>query len=211
MGQTSRLSTFYDEIVAPDYLLICYDPESKRKKQLPPLQWDGTSPYHKNRPLPKHPRLAKLRQPVTATNIPKISHITVHSIVPSAIFKRAHLLDAAMAIQTITGQRPRFIYSSVAVSALKIRAGMMERWTLSCLLLGIPIAVKTVLKGPGMLSFLSIVAETVLPRLKDFEGVHFVKRESGGSITIRIPGSAMSSFPQIEGLSDNIYRGTDES
>lgn len=50
-----------------------------------------------------------------------------------------------------------------------------------------------------MLSFLSILAEVVLPRVKDFEGVHYVQSEKSGSINFGFPGAAMSLFPQIEG------------
>src|SRR5579862_9111394 len=64
---------------------------------------------------------------------------------------------------------------------------------------GIPIAVRSVLKGPAMLSFLSTLAEVVLPRAKDFEGIHFVQSEKSGSINFGFPPSAMSLFPQIEG------------
>jgi large subunit ribosomal protein L5 len=50
-----------------------------------------------------------------------------------------------------------------------------------------------------MHSFLSTLVEVVLPRVKDFEGVHYVQSEKNGSINFGFPGSAMSLFPQIEG------------
>src|SRR5208282_3784002 len=53
LGQTTRLSSYYDEIVAPNLLLMSYDPSAKKGKQQLPLRWDGTSPYHKNRPQPR--------------------------------------------------------------------------------------------------------------------------------------------------------------
>ena len=64
---------------------------------------------------------------------------------------------------------------------------------------GIPIAVKTTLRGPAMFSFLSMLAEVVLPRVKDFDGVHYVQSEKSGSVDFGFSGSAMSLFPQIEG------------
>jgi len=78
----------------------------------------------------------------------------------------------------------------------------MERTKLT--LLGIPIAVKTVLKGPGMLSFLSILAEVVLPQVKEFEGIHYVQDERNGSINFGFPPEVMPLFPQIEGNA-NVY------
>jgi len=50
-----------------------------------------------------------------------------------------------------------------------------------------------------MHSFLSTLVEVVLPRVKDFEGVHYVQSEKNGSINFGFPGSTMSLFPQIEG------------
>ena len=124
LGQTSRLLTYYDEIVAPDYLLLSYNPAAKRKTPRLPLRWDGTSPYHKNRPLPREQRPAKLHQPITTKNLPKITQITVHTMVKTAISQRPHLLSAAVAVQSITGQRPEFVYSHSSVAVFKLRPRM---------------------------------------------------------------------------------------
>ena len=121
LGQTTRLSTYYDEIVAPNMLLMSYDPTAKREKQLLPLRWDGTSPYHKNRPQPRVQIPPKLHHPINTKNIPKIKSITVHSMVKSSIIKRPDLLNAALAVQSITGQRPEFIHSKSSVQAFKLR------------------------------------------------------------------------------------------
>lgn len=128
MGQTTRLSSYYDELVAPNLLLMNYDPKVKPEKQLLPLRWDGTSPYHKNRPQPRDNPLPKLRQPFTATNLPEIQSITVHTMVKSSIQKRSDLLNAALAVQSITGQRPEFIdsYNSVAVFKLRPRKFLLQ-------------------------------------------------------------------------------------
>jgi ribosomal protein L5 len=50
-----------------------------------------------------------------------------------------------------------------------------------------------------MLSFLSILAEVVLPQVKDFEGIHYVQDEKNGSINFGFPPEVMPLFPQIEG------------
>lgn len=47
-----------------------------------------------------------------------------------------------------------------------------------------------------------MLAEVVLPRVKDFDGVHYVQSEKSGSVDFGFPGSAMSLFPQIEGPPD---------
>jgi len=121
MGHTTRLSTYYDEIIAPNFLLMSYDPKAKPERQLLPLRWDGTSPYHKNRPQPRVNPLPKLRQPINAGNLPEIQSITVHTMVKSSIQQRPDLLHSALAIQSITGQRPEFIDSYNSVAVFKLR------------------------------------------------------------------------------------------
>jgi len=49
-----------------------------------------------------------------------------------------------------------------------------------------------------MLAFLSILAETVLPRVPDFDGLHFVRNEKNGTINFGFPGNILALFPQIE-------------
>lgn len=124
LGQTTRLSTYYDEIIAPNYLLMNYDPNPKKQRQLLPLRWDGTSPYHKNRPQPRQQVLPKLRKPITADNLPRVKSITVHSMVKGSIHRRPDLLSAALAVQSITGQRPEFVHSKSSVAVFKLRPRM---------------------------------------------------------------------------------------
>ena len=50
-----------------------------------------------------------------------------------------------------------------------------------------------------MYNFLSLLAEVVFPRLKDFEGLHFVQSENNGTIDFGFSPSSMPFFPQIEG------------
>jgi large subunit ribosomal protein L5 len=124
LGHTTRLSQYYDDLVAPHMLLMNFDPTAKREQQLLPIRWDGTSPYHKNRPQPRTRPATKLRQPFSAKNLPTIQSITVHSMVKSSIMKRPDLLNAALAVQSITGQRPEFIESYNSVAVFKLRPRM---------------------------------------------------------------------------------------
>lgn len=50
-----------------------------------------------------------------------------------------------------------------------------------------------------MWNFLSVLTEVVLPRVKDFEGIHYVQSEGNGSINFGFGPATMSLFPQIEG------------
>jgi len=125
-GQTTRLSMYYDNVIAPNYLLMSYDPTAKRPKQILPLRWDGTSPYHKNRPQPREPQPQPIRYPIRVKTIPQVKSITVHSMMKSALLRKADVLNAAQALQSITGQRPTFVRSKSNVQAFKLRPGIMS-------------------------------------------------------------------------------------
>jgi Ribosomal protein L5 len=121
MGRMTRLSNYYEEIVKPNFLLMHYDSTAKKQKQLLPYRWDGTSPYHKNRPQPRDITMPKVKQPVRYNNIPVIEQITIHAAVNTSIQSRTDLLDAALVIQSLTGQRPEFVYSKSNVAVFKLR------------------------------------------------------------------------------------------
>jgi ribosomal L5P family C-terminus len=71
---------------------------------------------------------------------------------------------------------------------------------------GIPVGVKCILKGPHMHTFLSVLAEAVLPRVKDFEGIHFSHNIKSGQISFGFTRETMSLFPQIESTSRLVVR-----
>jgi ribosomal protein L5 len=124
MGRMCRLSNYYEEIVKPNYLLMNYDPTAKKRKQLLPYRWDGTSPYHKNRPQPRELTMPKVPQPIRYNNIPVIQHITIHAAVNSSIQSRTDLMDAALMVQSLAGQRPKFVYSKQNIAVFKLRKCM---------------------------------------------------------------------------------------
>jgi ribosomal protein L5 len=49
-----------------------------------------------------------------------------------------------------------------------------------------------------MYEFLSMLTEIFLPRLRDFNGIHYVQNEKSGSINFGFPPSVMVLFPQLE-------------
>jgi large subunit ribosomal protein L5 len=196
-GQTTRLSMYYDNVVASDYLLMAYDPAAKRPKQILPLRWDGTSPYHKNRPQPREPQPKEIRYPIKVKTLPKIKSITVHTMMKSALVRKLDVLNAAQAFQSITGLRPTFIRSKSNIQAYKLRAGIPHAGCRVAYSQGIPVAVKVILQGPHMWAFLSTLTETVLPRIPDFEGIHFHRNERQGTIDFGFKGTVLALFPQI--------------
>jgi large subunit ribosomal protein L5 len=123
LSRVTRLASYYDEFLAPNYLLMSLDPTAPSVRQPLPLRWDGTSPYHKNRPQPREQPRPRLRHPITAANLPTVTKITVHTFVRTAIQKRAELLSSALAVQQITGLRPEMVRSRRGVAIFKLRRG----------------------------------------------------------------------------------------
>jgi large subunit ribosomal protein L5 len=126
-GLTTRLSMYYDNVIAPNYLLMSYDPTAKRPKQILPLRWDGTSPYHKNRPQPREPQPPPIRYSIRVKTLPQVKSITVHSMMKSALVRKTDVLNAAQALQSITGKRPSFVRSKSNIQSFKLRPGITLR------------------------------------------------------------------------------------
>ncbi|KAJ3227693.1 hypothetical protein HK099_000798 [Clydaea vesicula] len=89
-----------------------------------------------------------------------------------------------MSISSITGKRAEPLFAKKGDSTKKIREGM-------------PMGAKVDLTGKDMYEFLDKLKETVLPRLREWEGVH-PSMGRDGSITISLPDHAVGYFPDIE-------------
>ncbi|KAI9841734.1 MAG: hypothetical protein M1838_003437 [Thelocarpon superellum] len=187
-----RLEQTYHSTVAPDLLTLTYE---HRPLGLPPRStadrlrpWDGTSPYHLNRPL-RGPRggsaLRLLRKPTTFQNIPKLERITVHSMSRGALESSAYLHVAGMVVQAITSVRATVCKSKKNVVDWGLREGKY-------------MAVKSELRGEEMFHFLSRCIDVVLPRIKDYKGVKGSAGDSSGNLTFGLDPEAVALFPEIE-------------
>ncbi|KTW28872.1 hypothetical protein T552_01501 [Pneumocystis carinii B80] len=175
-----------------DIMTLTYTHEEKIKLKNRNLlrYWDGTSPYHKNRPA-RLPRGNKPLKPIkeirTHRNIPVLESVIVHSMVKDAIENKTSLLSMVMAIQCITGIKPEIINAKTGVAAWKLRSE------------GMPIATKVTLKGLEMYRFISVLVELVLPRMRDLvSGFKGNSGDSNGNISLGFPPDAMTLFPEIE-------------
>ncbi|ODQ52483.1 ribosomal protein L5 [Saitoella complicata NRRL Y-17804] len=197
--ENDRLQQHYNATIAPDLLVMTYDhrgvPEHLSQKNVL-RTWDGSSPYHKNRPTrPQRGNKTILPIPEARNhrNIPKLEKIIVHAFVKEATLKKDVLPSAAMAIQSITGQKPKILNAKTGVSPWKLRVGM-------------PIAVQVELKGPQMYRFLTTLVEVVWPRMRDFNGISRRSGDQTGNIAFGFADSALTLFPEIESTFDQYPR-----
>ena len=122
----SRLQEYYRDIVAPDVFSMTYNPVPVPVTINEPRFWDGSSPYHENRPA-RQPKGKKAVLPIEKdrryNNVPEIDNIVVHTMVKQALQDRSTLLSMAMAFQCMTGIRPQIIPAKKGVAPWKLRPG----------------------------------------------------------------------------------------
>jgi ribosomal protein L5 len=158
------------------------------------------------RPEPSHPWRKKLPNPIDYTSVPKrilnaapkvparsysplLSHqpflhtITLKVHAEAAIGNKNILCSAIQSLTAITGVRAEPVLAKEGDNALRIRAGM-------------PIGATVSLSGPRMWEFLDKMVQTVLPRIREWEGINPVVR--AGAVTFSLPETAMGYFPEIE-------------
>jgi len=91
-------------------------------------------------------------------NIPKITEVTVHSMVKGAIDDSAHLHVAGMLLQAVTGARPTVHKARHSVAQFGIREDQ-------------PISLTCTLRGDQAYEFVDKCVNLVFPRIKDWPGV----------------------------------------
>ncbi|MCJ1351079.1 MAG: hypothetical protein MMC33_001061 [Icmadophila ericetorum] len=192
-----RLQQTYTSTLRPDLMTLSYVHIPPGMQ--PPLApqrlrtWDDSSPYHKNRPVrgPRgiKPRLPLLRRPITFRNVPAISCITVHCMVPDAQKDSAYLHVAGMALQAITGARA--VVHNAKKTIPEIRGNHAQRE-------GKPISLSVNLKNEDMYDFLAKVVEVVLPGIKDWKGVSGNSGDGSGNLAFTLDREVVGAFPEIE-------------
>jgi len=96
----------------------------------------------------------------------------------------AKALDAAVGdVKTITGQQPVVIKARKSVAAFKLRAGM-------------PVGIKTTLRGKRMWYFLEKLIAIALPRIRDFRGVNPDGFDGRGNYSLGLREQIV--FPEVD-------------
>lgn len=187
-----RLQQTYHSTFAPDLLTLMYThhpPGTLPGPSGPRLRsWDGSSPYHKNRPLrpPRGgPHLRLLRRPITFRNIPRLEKIHVHSFLRDAGSDSAYLQVAGMILQAITNVRATVFRAKHNIANFNLRKGN-------------PCSVGVELRGEDMYNFLAKVTEVVMPRIKEYKGVNGRSGDSSGDIAWGFGPDTVGTFPEVE-------------
>lgn len=187
-----RLEQTYQSTIAPDIMTLTYQHSPYGTRAPVPGQrlreWTGDSPYFKNRPLRK-PRggdvLPLIMKPITFRNVPKVTGVTVHSMVKKATTDSAYLHVAGMAVQAISNVR-------VTTHAAKTH---VQQWDLKK---GDFVSLSVNMNEEDSLHFLSKTIDMVLPRFKDWRGVRGSSGDSSGNIAFGLTPEQVALYPEIE-------------
>ncbi|KAF2714982.1 ribosomal protein L5 [Pleomassaria siparia CBS 279.74] len=187
-----RLEETYQSTIASDLLTLTYmhyPPGWRPEKIGQRLRtWTGDSPYFKNRPL-RPPRgsdhLRLLNEARNFRNIPKITKVTVHSMVPEAQDNSAHLHIAGMIVQAITNVRAVAHKAKHNVVGWGLREGKY-------------ISVTADAEREDAYHFLAKLVDVVLPRIKEWKGVPGSSGDGSGNISFGLTPDQVSLFPEVE-------------
>ena len=151
-------------------------------------EWVGDNPYFKNRPR-RGPRggqvLRLIRNPITWRNVPRVTRITVHSMVKEAKDNTAFLHVAGMVLQSITNVRAEARALKESVAGFGIRQGQH-------------LSVVCDLQGENMNHFLSKVVDVVMPKIKDFRGIKGSTGDSSGNLAFGLKPEEVALVPEVE-------------
>ncbi|KAK4241453.1 ribosomal protein L5 domain-containing protein [Achaetomium macrosporum] len=187
-----RLKQTYHSTIAPDIMTLTYMhvPPGTPPKPAPERlrAWDGSSPYHKNRPL-RGPMgnsvLPLMERHINFRNIPEIKEVTLASYVPEAIKDPDHLLVARSVLLALTGTTPEITHTKSNVVQWGIKAGEKA-------------GVKTTIYGNAAYEFLDRCVHLVFPRIKDWKGIRATTGDDSGNLSWGFTPEEIKLFPEVE-------------
>jgi large subunit ribosomal protein L5 len=129
------------------------------------------------------PALMKEFDYVNPMEVPRIAKVVVNVGIGEAK-DNDKALDAARGdVRTITGQQPVTVKARKSVAAFKLRAGM-------------PVGIRTTLRGRRMYYFLEKLINVALPRIRDFRGVSPNGFDGMGNFSLGLREQII--FPEID-------------
>ncbi|RDA95763.1 hypothetical protein CP533_5133 [Ophiocordyceps camponoti-saundersi (nom. inval.)] len=190
-----RLKHTYESTIATDLMTLNYKhvppgtvlPKSKKGVL---RSWDGSSPYHENRPLRK-PRgtsssvQALVERDISWHNIPEIRAVTLHAYAPLAGSDKEYLHVARAILQAISGKFPEVTSVKTNVSQWGIKAGRKGGAVVE-------------LRGAQAYEFVDKLVTLVLPKIKDWPGIRATSGDSSGNLGLGLKPEWMLYFPEIE-------------
>jgi ribosomal protein L5 len=129
--------------------------------------------------------LRLIEEDINWQNIPKITEVTVHSMIKGATEDSAYLHVAGLMLQSITGARPEVHRAAHTVAQFGIRKEM-------------PISLTCTLKGEEAWQFIDKCVNLVLPKIKDWPGVKGTTGDSSGNLAFGIDKWSAQLFPEVE-------------
>ncbi len=114
---------------------------------------------------------------------PRVAKIIVNIGIGEAKDNAKALEAAVRDVRTITGQQPVVVKARKSVAAFKLRAGM-------------PVGIRTTLRGRRMWYFLEKLVTVALPRIRDFRGVTPDAFDGGGNYSLGLREQII--FPEVD-------------
>ena len=128
--------------------------------------------------------------------VPRVAKVIVNIGIGEAK-DNARALDAAVNdVRAITGQQPIIVKARKSVAAFKLRAGM-------------PVGIKTTLRGRRMWYFLERLINVALPRIRDFRGVSADGFDGRGNYSLGLREQII--FPEVDYDTIDKLRGLEVS
>jgi large subunit ribosomal protein L5 len=121
----------------------------------------------------------------TFRNVPQITRVTIHSMVPEAMENSAHLHVAGMILQAISNVRVQTHKARTNVAGWGLRAGKY-------------VSVTAELEREDAQDFLAKLIDVVLPRIKEWPGVPGSSGDESGNMSFGLTPEQLSLFPEIE-------------
>ncbi|TMC09891.1 MAG: 50S ribosomal protein L5 [Chloroflexi bacterium] len=115
--------------------------------------------------------------------VPKVAKVIVNIGIGEAKDNDKALEAARNDVRTITGQQPVVVKSRKSVAAFKLRAGM-------------PVGIRTTLRGRRMYYFLEKLINIALPRIRDFRGVSPEAFDGRGNYSLGLREQII--FPEVD-------------
>ena len=129
------------------------------------------------------PRMMEICGYKNIMQVPSVEKIVVNIGLGEAIANAKALESAEVDLMAITGQHVLTTRSKRAIANFRLRTGM-------------PIGLKTTLRGERMWYFLDKLVNAVLPRMHEFQGVSPDSFDGRGNFTLGLKEQIL--FPEIE-------------
>lgn len=128
-------------------------------------------------------KLTEQFKAINPMTLPKIEKIVINVGAGEAATNKDVLEKIQEQVSLLSGQKPVVTKARKSVSAFRIRKGL-------------PIGVKVTLRGNKMYYFLEKLIKIVIPRIRDFRGIHEESLDAFGNLNIGF--TEQTIFPEVD-------------